>query len=340
MQKKNLLSAFIMLLLSSNLLAQEPIDIAESTLKIPPQGEEAFFYGFAEGDQLIFSFEEVNGKELKELEIIELPSSSKFMDYKTKKITNKIIGITRTGIYKFRFANSNLLAGRICKFKIQRIPAALETRKFNSNVYTRIVNDTSYYASQERYLTKSDTIINELTSQVAKVHSQGNLNGCRTSFNFSLPTNTIAWSYYIGVDQAGQPAYENATKQLLAKSSPSLIKLVGFSPLGAVALSVTSFLPLIQKGEDVDYYIVQGDNVNLFLSKQQFNYIKKGKVINDFTRMEPIEGMLHVCLFNDNAVMPISVLVKITAIQVNQIWDTKPITKMNITNRQEMYLKN
>jgi hypothetical protein len=45
------------------------------------------YYGFAEGDQMIFSFEEL--KELKESEIIEMPTSSKFMDYKSIKFTNK-----------------------------------------------------------------------------------------------------------------------------------------------------------------------------------------------------------------------------------------------------------
>jgi len=91
-----------------------PVDVAESTFKIGGLGEEVFYYGFAEGDQLIFNFEEVNGKELKELEIIELPSSSKFMDYKTKKIANKILNISKTGIYKFRFSNS-AIGGKNCE---------------------------------------------------------------------------------------------------------------------------------------------------------------------------------------------------------------------------------
>jgi len=39
----------------------------------------------SEGDQLVFNFQEVNGKELKEIEIIEFPSTSKFMDYKKQK---------------------------------------------------------------------------------------------------------------------------------------------------------------------------------------------------------------------------------------------------------------
>ena len=101
--------------------SQTPIDIAENTIKVSSMGEEIFYYGFAEGDQLIFNFEEVDGKEMKELEISFMPSNSIFMDYKTKKITNKVIQIRETGVYKFRFANSNLFSGRVCKFKLQRI---------------------------------------------------------------------------------------------------------------------------------------------------------------------------------------------------------------------------
>jgi hypothetical protein len=124
--KSNFVFAII-ISLSFQAFGQTPIDVAESTLKVGGLGDEVFYYGFAEGDQLIFNFEELKGKELKELEIIELPSSSKFMDYKTKKIQNKIINVNRTGIYKFRFANS-AISGRICKFKIQRIPASEATK--------------------------------------------------------------------------------------------------------------------------------------------------------------------------------------------------------------------
>ena len=67
----------------------QPVDVAELTIKVGAMGSEELFYGFAEGDQIVFNFEELKGKELKELEIIELPSSSKFMDYKTTKIVDK-----------------------------------------------------------------------------------------------------------------------------------------------------------------------------------------------------------------------------------------------------------
>lgn len=331
---------WFLFLLSEGAFAQVPIDIAESTLKVPALSEEEFYYGFAEGDQMIFNFEEVNGKELKELEIIEMPSSSKFMDYKTKKIQDKTLNITQTGIYKFRFSNS-AISGRICKFKIQRVPASEGAKNFNTNVYWRTVYDTTYTTEQEKFLVRTDTSISNLTDQVSKVHSQGNMNGSKTTFNFTLPTNTIAWSYYIGVDQTGKQAYESATKELSAKAAPLFSRYFGYSPLAALALGSVSYITTLQSGEDIDFYIVDGNNVNLFLAGQGFNYIKKGKVINDFSRMtSPLRGTYHVCLSNDNAITGVNVSVKITAIQVTNVWDTRPIQKPHVASRQEAYLKN
>lgn len=331
---------FSLLILVCPLWAQSPITIAESTVKVNGLGEEVFYYGFAEGDQLIFDFQELKDKELKELEIIEMPASSKFMDFKTKRIKEKSIPVTNTGIYKFRFNNS-ALSGRVCKFKIQRIPASEETANFNTNVYWSTVNDTSYVMEQERYLIRRDTIITNLTEQTAKVHSQGNSSGNKTSFNFLLPENTVSWSYYMGVDQTGQESFAHAVNELAEKTSPMVASIPGYGPLAALALGNTSFLTQMQKGEDVDFYITDNDNVNLFLSNQAFSYFKKGKVINDFSRMTaPLSGMLHVCLANDNAITGITVSVRVTAIQVIEEWGTRQVQRKVVTPRQVAYLKN
>ena len=45
---------------------QKPVDVAESSVKVGIKGEEEVYFGFAEGDKLIFSFEETGGKEMKE----------------------------------------------------------------------------------------------------------------------------------------------------------------------------------------------------------------------------------------------------------------------------------
>ena len=135
---------------------QQPIDVAELTIKIRSLGSEELFYGFAEGDQIIFNFEELNGKELKEVEIIELPSSSKFMDYKTTKIENKKILVNQKGVYQFKFNNSALV-GRICKVKIQRIPKSEEFISFNTNWEWKTLYDTTYVPYTQDSLVGYDT---------------------------------------------------------------------------------------------------------------------------------------------------------------------------------------
>ena len=337
---KLMILTLIIVLFWTRLFGQTTVDVAENTFKVGILGgEQAFYYGFSEGDQLVFNFQEMNGKELKKVEIIELPSSSKFMDYKTKKIEKKILNIQRTGIYKFIFSNA-ALSGRICKMKIQRIPASDETKNFNTSVYWKTVYDTTYTTIQEKYLIRVDTTILNITDQVAKVHSQSNINNNKTTFNFTLPSNTVAWSYYIGVDQAGQQAYQYATSQLSERMAPLISKIPGYGPLAALALGCTSYLYYIQTGEDFDFYIVEGNNVNLFLAGRPFYYVKKGKIINDYSKMlTPLAGTYHVCLANDNAITSVTVTVKITAITVTEQWGYRPVQKMQVSSRQEAYLK-
>lgn len=338
---KHLYSLIIgIFLVSKFTFSQTKIDVVESTFKIGSLGEEVFYYGFAEGDKIIFNFEELKGKELKEVEILELPSSSKFMEYKTVSIYDKELIVQKTGIYKFRFSNGSV-SGRICKYKIQRIPAKDELKNFNTSVYWKTLYDTTYYTIQERYLISKDTAIHNITDQIAKVHSTTNSSGNKTTFNFTLPTNTIAWSYYIGVDQAGQDAFNKATKELTQKASPLISAIPGYGPLAALALGNTSYISQIQNGEDIDYYILDGTNTNLYQAGQPFYYIKRGKVLNESARMTTnLRGTYYFCLLNDNAVTGVTVVVKITAITVTENWGTRPVEKMNIISRQEPYLKN
>ena len=334
-----LLLSVSFLYLPEKVFGQKSIDIIESTKKIPGGGEETYYFGFAAGDQVVFNFEEVNGKPLKELEIGEYPNSSMFMEFKVSKIDNKRINVLRTGIYVFRFKNS-AISGRVCKFKIQRLPSQEETINFNSSVYWESVNDTVFTDVEEKYIISSDTSIHNITDQVAKVHSVANPNGNKNTFNFELPQNTVTWSYYVGVDQAGQEAYEQASKELSIHVAPGVAKIPGYGPLAALALGSVHYISRLQKGEDVEYYLVEGDNYSLFNNDQPFHYIKKGKVINDFSLMTTtLKGTYHFCLLNDNAVMGINVVVKVTAIVVTENWGTRNVQKMKISSIQKPYLK-
>ncbi|AWI26224.1 hypothetical protein HYN49_10105 [Flavobacterium pallidum] len=300
-------------------------------------GEESLYYGLAEGDQLIVNFNEINGKELKEFEITEYPSSSKFMDYKTTKLENKAITIAKSGIYKFRLYNSSL-GQRICKLKLQRIPSDDKTRKFDTSVYWKTVNDTTYNTSQENYLVRRDTVFTTVTDQIAKVHSRGNLSDDnKTTFDFILPSNTVAWGYYIGVDQQGQKAYEDAV-HFLSEAAGSVIPK---TPINQIALGIFSSIPKLQSGEDIGFYITDTQNTEFLLKGQSFYPVKMGKVINDYSSMTtPLTGRYYVTLINDNAVMGVTVNVKIAAVSFNEVWGVREVRKMVVEGKKVPYLKN
>ncbi len=137
---------------------EDRILVTQTTVKVGAMATEELFFGFDEGDQIIFNFELVKGKDLKEIEIFEYPNASIFTDYKTKEIKDKTLSIYRAGIYKFKFKNS-AVGIRICKVKIERIPANIENKNFNTTVYWKTIRDTSYYFVDEKYLIGKDTAI-------------------------------------------------------------------------------------------------------------------------------------------------------------------------------------
>ena len=340
MAGKYFLPMMIAGLISVSTYGQQPIDVAESVVKVGIKGEEAIYFGFAEGDQLIFSFEEANGKEMKEVEILEMPANSRFMDIKTTRIENKTITIPRTAIYKFRFANSALLP-RACKYKIQRIPASAATQKFNSTVYYDNYNDTAYTTEVETYIDKSDTVINNFQERNVKVNPLTAPGSSKTVFNFTLPENTVAWSYYIYADKVGQQVFMDAVKELNANAGPVLEKFPNYNPLAAVAVGANSYLTRLDTGQRIHYWIVENENAELFQSGQQFRFVKKGgKVVNDFSKMEPGDRAFHFCLHNDYKDAQVTVTVKITAILINEKLASRSVRRMHITQRNGMHLRN
>lgn len=333
---------FLFLLSAGLLKAQQPVLVFESTLKVGAVGEEKFYYGFAEGDQIVFDFEEVNGKELKEIEVAEYPSSSKFMDYKSKKIVNKIIPVTRTGIYEFRFSNSSL-GGRICKVKLQRIPASDATKNFNTSVYWRTQYDTSYTPEQERYLISKDTaIVPVIVDRTEKISSQNAINGNPnyTMVDFMLPANTVSWSYYIGVGTKGREAYNTAKTKCLNSAAGAAARIPGYGPLAALALYGVSYFSQVQGEDNVKYWFMDYNSSLLFNSGSTFSYYHKGDVINDFSKMtSPLNGKVYLGLSNDNIMDPISVSIQVTAITVTEKWGARTVPRMHVHSQEVPYLK-
>ena len=335
------------------------IEVTEKTIRIAGLSEEIFYFGFAEGDKIIFNFEEIDNKEVKEIEIIEYPSSSRFMEYKASKIENKEIQIFKQSIFKYRFYNS-AVGGRICKIKIQRIPANENTINFNTNIkwitkqdttwntYTKNVivgYDTTYVDVTNLELTKVEQKEELLFDKTQRVNSQTNIdNPNKCILPVELPQNintefhktkVIAWAYWIGVGEEAREAYTKNVRTV-GNLAGSLASTFG-SPLAGLAVGAVTDLMLPTMGEDIDYwFITDWNNAQLFMNGQTFYQFDKGKGIAAYGKnTTTLEGTFYVGLYNDNYTQGIDVNVKVVAIVEHKIFELITTKKQVVKPRYE-----
>ena len=345
---KIIVTVLLALFTFSSAISQDLIDVVETTFKVGMMGEEEFYYGFAEGDILVFNFEEKDGKELKEIEIIELPTATKFTDFKSSSIIDKRIKIQNTGVYKFRFNNGSVKP-RICTLKLQRIPANEGTKNFNTNWEWKTIYDTTYVPYQEDSIVGYDTeyipySVKELvridTSYVDKaknerIHTYLNSDGDRSVVTFDLPQNVttgystkevVAWAYWFGT---GEPP--NVSGQLSTASS-----LVGkINPVAGLALGILS-LTQTTAGKNLNYFILDSQqSARLFLSKldgaKQYDS-GDGSSASDRNTTR-LQGRIYIGFDNDHT-YPVDVDVRLSAVVVTKTYEDKQYTKEKITERK------
>lgn len=339
---------------------QEPLDVTDQTIKLGGHKEEELYFGFAAGDKIVFNFKEADNKELKEIEIVEYPNNSKFSDYKTKLVENKIITVSKQGVYIFRFKNS-ALAGRICKIKIQRIPASDETKNFNStvtwetrqettyNTYTKDVivgYDTTYVQKSKKELVKTELSEDMIMDKTERVHSINNLNYKNyKTVQVTLPQNEIStyktkkivsWAYWIGVGKEASDAWAtnvNTVKNIASGAAT----ILGGGPLAGLAIGTVSSLAMPTMGEDVAYwFITDYDNAELFMAGQSFMQFDKGKGIAAYGKnSDRTQGVFYIGLLNDNQFQGIDVNIKISVIWETNYYEDKQYTEMNVKPRYE-----
>jgi hypothetical protein len=337
------MKAYLLLICLSTtvIFGQTKISLLESTKKISPISEENIFVGLHAGDVLVINVEELNTKELKEIELIEYPSNSKFLDYKTPRIDNKQITINNTGIYKLRISNS-AVSGRVCRINLDRIPAE-NTQNFNTTVHWKTVTDTTFYTEKEKYLISTDTTFSDFYSSTAFISSQNALNGNKNSqvISFDLPINTSSWSFYIGTGNEGKAEYERAHKQFINSASKAALQIPGYGPMAALALTGVSYINQVQGADNVKYWFLSSvDDVQRFNSDITFYQYKKGDVVNEAAQMKsPLKGRVYVALLNDNTIDPINVMIKATSMIVKENWGERDVKKMRTTSREVPYLK-
>lgn len=339
----NVIYIVIMLASGTNTLcaAQNTVEVASGTAKISAMSDELMYYGFAEGDEIIFNIQVLDGKDLKEFEISEYQGSSKFMEYKTKRVDQKSIKVNKTGIYVFRYSNS-ALSKRVCRFSIHRIAGSDSTANFNTSVEWRQVYDTTYTPYEEKYLIKSDTSFQKIVDQKAKISSQTALNGNsnRTIVDFELPPNTVKWSYYIGVGNEGQKAYDDAMDKFTQSASKVALSIPGYGPLAALAINGVNYFSKTQGEDNVKFWFISDwESVLAFKAGNEFYQYKQGNVVNDASQMQkPLAGKIYLGLINDNVMDAIEVYVTATAVVVTNEWGTRIMSKMNVTGERRAFL--
>lgn len=349
-------------LTSLNIYSQDLIDVCEKTIKVTALSEEVFYYGFADGDKIVFNLEEINGKEVKEVEIIEYPESSKFSDFKTVKIQNKQIQVNKKNVYKFRIYNSSL-GGRICKIKIQRLPLNEKTKNFNSsvswvekqettyNTYTKDVTvgyETKYETKIKKELVKIDTLVTPLFDKTLRVHSETAIGKTQYAYaTVELPTNiyfpnqlnpyktteVISWSYWLGVGQKSAENYELANRKL-AMGIKTIGALAGYGALATLAATGISMFSNTNIGDNVNFKFYG-------LQNGQEIIIDYGNVISASGRNDKItQGSFSVMLMNDNFRDGIDVNLKVIALKVQKTWqDIEYQEKIDIPKIEKQIFK-
>lgn len=318
---KKLIAFFLFSSLCITSFAQDTLDVVEKKIKISGVDRITEFYGFAEGDQVIFSITVEGKKEIKDITISEYPNNVKFADHKTSKIESKVLNISRDGVYSFDYYNSNI-SGRTVEIKIQRIPKSTQTKFFNTNVKWVNRVDTTYSAKQNTYIVKSDTSFVNIIDSKVRVHSQSNANSNKTIVDFTIPANTINWTYWIGVGKESQEAYKKDEDEFLKSAG----KLVGsVNPLAGLAIGLFS-MTKAKTGDNIIYYFLPThEDAQKFGANQEFMQFKNGNIVTDFGLMNypSVNNQKYFLgLNNDNLMEGIDVNVKILAIVVTNQYET------------------
>jgi hypothetical protein len=320
-------------------IAQEAIEITDQTLKI--SGEESLYFGFAAGDQVVFSLEETNGKALKEIEILRYPDQVVYANLQVASL-QKSLRITEEGVYQFRLKHSGL-GNRLCRVSISRIPAIGKT-DFNTSVdwveqsfYPAAGNgedaiigyETKQVECVRKVVAKVDTTIETILNRTERVHSSTNISGNDASIRFSIPvttyepnayapyktTETSSWAYAISTGTSGDAWYKNANDKA-ATAASSLTKVMistGFlsSGYGALALLAIEGVSLFSAPP------VAGDNVHFKITNETQQSIAEGNSVAASGKVTRYRGGDYTLqLANDNLIEAINVDVKIIAVLV------------------------
>lgn len=346
------------------LRAQAPVFVADLTLRIGAKSEEVLTYGFAAGDKVMLTLEVEEGKNLKEVEVVEYPGNVRFQDYEVQTVAGRTIDIPGKSILQFRFSNTDLLKGRVCRVTIQRIPAKAETRAFNTSVRWVEKFDTSWVLvtreidhggetwqveKTRKVLESVDTSIVQVLNRTERVHSRTMIQASNTSeVCFELPQNqslpnekdpyqvseVVSWAYTITVGEAGQKWFQEANVKAATKTVASAAVKIGvissgYGALAMLAIEGVSMFTSPPSGENIHYetYMMLGDEKKVL---DAGNSVASSKRITDYK-----QGRYCILLKNDNIMDGINVDLTVLAVVVKHTYKDETYTVTETGPRRE-----
>lgn len=324
-----------------NTFGQTAITVTEQTLRVKWNNEATLFYGFAKGDTIVLNLEEAGGKPIKEVDLLQYPDNSRFSQYEISIIENQKIVVPQNGIYELRIRNLALIGDRVCKVKLERIPANPSTIDFNTAVKWKKQNDTTYTYSK-MMVDEQDTTYIPKTRKV-KVNTEykedmfmqknaetvyGTIglgkHSNKTLIKVNLPKNVITpdhtemvnyWVYWIGVGDESEKAWQKNVR-MMTNVVKGALSIVGASPLIGYAVGVISDLAIPTNTDNVLYYLIDGsDNAQKFVAGQPFDSFEHGNGTGAYGKNSVRkQGTFYIGLKNDNKIEKIGVYIKVSVL--------------------------
>lgn len=328
--------------------SQELIEVTDQSIKLSPQSEEILYFGFAAGDQIVFSCSAENNRDIRGVEIIEYPNNSKFSKAQLKgSIENKIILVQDDAVYIFKFKNT-APSSRTYNIHIQRIPASEATKNFNTTVtwetrqkqtettYTKdvIVGYDTVYVPKSTWEPISTELEEEpIMNKTERLHSVRHKENSR-SIPFSIPKSTLSlgeskelvgWAYWIGVGSESEEAWKKNVG-IMKNVASGVATIVGAGPLAGLAIGAISDFAIPTKGDDVAYKITNANNRDITSGKGVAAYGKEAR---------RTEGNYTIYIENDNDMRSIEVYLRISAIWRTIKYEKRSTTEMQVKPRYE-----
>jgi hypothetical protein len=323
---------FLVFLSTQNLYAAEKdtVTLAELTQKVKSGKIDTMYYGFEEGDEMLFSLQ-TNGHKIKQISIVEMRGGILFKAYKIDTNLLKSFRIHKKCVIGIYIENTSIL-GKVYQLKIKRVFMP-KPKPFNTNIVWKPILDTTFNMSYESYVEKTDTIFENVLERTCRVHSMTaiNLEPNRQLIDFYLPANCIGWTYWISVGNEGKAAYAEAKKNGLKSLAGVANMIPEYGPLIALALNGAIALNSSPPGDNIQYWFIDNKKESeKFIQKADFKSFKQGNIVKDYGKINaPSQGYIYIGILNDNLVESIDVDLKILAIRTADKYGLKTVKKVN-----------